>query len=44
MRKENRAVFLNLSARCCGNDVLLLLSIFLMEKGTEFQNGLRSLL
>lgn len=36
MRKENRT--LNLSVGCCGNDVLLLLSIFLMEKGTEFQN------
>lgn len=44
MWKENRAVFLNLPASCCDNDMLLLLSIFLMEQGTEFQNWLRSLL
>lgn len=44
MCKENRAVFLNLSASCCDNDALLLLSIFLVEQRTEFKNLLKSLL
>lgn len=43
MWKENRAVFLNLPASCCDNDMLLLLSIFLLER-IEFLNWLKSLL